>query len=286
VLAGSTNTLAADYDDAAKQSNFQWQIRMQDLHLLFQAPSGNPAPWIITSDCMLQAAQMDLTYDESNYRNVQFAIGGTDILQVSQQLKTDGITQVWSTAYPIASVDSITVDGVVTSVGIQGVDTGRDFYYTPGGTSFAQDTSATPYDDTQTVQLLYQGQSTAVVEMRDDAQIAQIRAIDMTDGIIEAAEDVSQQALNVDAMLQLCEARLTQYAKIIHTLIFSTNWDGLEVNQIAPVYLPMFQIADAQYLITSIAENIDAINTQYDVTCTDGASVYDYQHFLNDIMKK
>lgn len=70
-------------------------------------------------------------------------------------MKLNGIAKVLGTPDPIYSVTSITVDGVSKTVGVLGVDTGRDWYYTPGGFAVFQDDAASPVSVGSTVAISY-----------------------------------------------------------------------------------------------------------------------------------
>lgn len=281
VLTGSTNTVFDDLNDLGTQSN---AVATIDMHkaLKFVDRTGTPTPWIVTSDDMLATTDVTVATNGDKYRNREILSGGTDTISRVEKVVGDGITQTWRTSYKVQSVNSISVNGDVATFGVQGVDSGKDFYYTPGETGFSQDTSETPLDDTQIAEIDYLGTSTATVIMSEDDQITELAILDGTDGVIEAAEDVSQQALGIEAMLQLAESRLDQYAILSHAISFTTLRDGLMPNQIASVFIPAYLISDGQYVISSVSENIDAVNVEYDVAMTDGPTVYDYQHYLSD----
>lgn len=72
--------------------------------------------------------------------------------------KTNGARKVFCTyRWPFLSAPSVTVSGAGKTVGIRGVDSGKDWYYTPGGVCIWQDGSGTPPSSTDTVTIAYTG---------------------------------------------------------------------------------------------------------------------------------
>ena len=67
----------------------------------------------------------------------------------------NGIGKVLGTSYPIYSITTLTVDGVSKTTGVKGVDTGRDWYYYPGGVTLFQDTGASPVGSLSSVYVAY-----------------------------------------------------------------------------------------------------------------------------------
>lgn len=69
--------------------------------------------------------------------------------------KLNGVTRVLGLPDPIKVVNSITVDGAAKTVGVKGVDSGKDWYYTPGGIAVYQDPNAAPVAIGSTVVVNY-----------------------------------------------------------------------------------------------------------------------------------
>jgi hypothetical protein len=70
--------------------------------------------------------------------------------------KLNGVTKTLGLPDPAYSLTSLTVDGVVKTFGVLGVDTGRDWYYVPGGMAVFQDEAADPVAVGSTVVVRYQ----------------------------------------------------------------------------------------------------------------------------------
>jgi hypothetical protein len=69
--------------------------------------------------------------------------------------KLNGVTKTLGLPDPAYSVTSVTVDSVAKTVGVRGVDSGRDWYYTPGGFAVFQDDAASPVAVGSTVVVAY-----------------------------------------------------------------------------------------------------------------------------------
>jgi hypothetical protein len=69
--------------------------------------------------------------------------------------KLNGTTKVLGVAHPLYSVTGITVDGAAKTIGVRGVDTGRDWYYYPGGFTVFQDDGAAAVGAGSTVVISY-----------------------------------------------------------------------------------------------------------------------------------
>lgn len=293
VLSGSTNTIAQDFDDISKQSNLVWDID-QNKAFSMQARNGVPAPWIasaIDSDTSnIQYAGVSVETIADLYRNTEFLSGGTDTIAFPETRMGDSISQSWTMGYAVDSINSITVNGIKKTVGIKGVDTGKDFYYTQGNNSIIQDPSQQIYDNTQTLIFNYNAIVSITVEMRNDAQILAKAAVDGTDGIIALVEDVSTLNLTKAAIIQLGQGRLDQYAIIGRTAKFTTMRSGLAVGQILPIFMPQFSVINGQFLITDVAPSWISIGSGglqpfYSVTATEGPVVGNYTRFLANLAK-
>jgi hypothetical protein len=101
-------------------------------------------------------------------------------------------------AFPMAQPPTVTLDGTPQSVGIYGVDTGRDWYWSEGGTELYQDSEAAPY--TGTLSVTYVGTDSIYVLAKDDAEIADRASKEGTSGRYE-------KLIEIDALLSRADAQ-------------------------------------------------------------------------------
>lgn len=292
VLSGSNNTVMSDLEDLAKQcDNFICDID-KNLNLIFRERTANPSPWIATGTNVLISTPPQIENISSLYRNTQFMNNGHDVIAFTKTFVGDGQTQTWTLDYPVDTLSGVTINNVSTyTIGVQGVDTGRDFYYTAGSPVISQDASDLPLVSTQSVTFAYNAQVTIATELRNDSAIAARAALDSTTGVIQEVEDGT--GLSKIAMLQKMQGLLQQYAVDGRTFTFLTMRAGLASNQILTMFVPQFGVQDEQFLITDVsivwqttmANNVEVAQPFYSVTATSGPIVGGYERFFSNIIK-
>lgn len=292
VFSGSTNTIASDFDDLVKQcNNFVWDID-KNLNLIFRQRTANPSPWIAHSADILISTAPQIENISSLYRNDQFMNNGTDVISFTKTFTGDGETQTWTLDYPVDTLTSVSINSVKTyTIGIKGVDTGRDFYYTVGSPVISQDTGDLPLVSTQSVTFGYNAQVTITSELRNDSAIAARAALDNTTGVVQEVEDGT--GLSKVAMLQKMQGLLQQYSVDGRTFTFLTTRAGLASNQVLTMFVPQFGVSDSQFLITDVsiiwkttmANGTQLVQPFYSVTATSGPVVGDYTRFFSNIIK-
>ena len=277
-LSGSTNTIAQDLDDLAKQSNY-WQ-RILDGQFYFQPTTGILAPFVITGNDMLVNTKIQVKYNSDLYRNEQIIIGGTDVEARSDIRIADGFRTGFDTNDPIDSISTIFINGQSVSFGLQGVDTGKNWYYQQGQKGIIQDGSATPLTAGTQVIIDYDGQIQVIAKARNNGQIALLAAIDQTSGVVTVTEKAD--GLNSAAAQQLALSRLQQYSIFDSIdLIFTTCRPGLRIGQLLTIFLSQHALANLTFLITQVdyREAIATVNglqtllEYFTIACTSGPIV-------------
>lgn len=282
VLVPSTNyaaigsqmmQVAQALDDVAKRSNYAWYIGNQgadNKQFFFHARTARPAPFYLysggsgapngTGGNILASTHPKVSHPDMLYRNRMTIDGGIDTTTtITYILPADGLTQTWPLAYPVNATPVITVDGQLQTLGVSGVDTGKQFYYKIGSNVITQDASQTPplKSDVPTIQYVGQIPVRVTVDNTNGTGIfagttgqAQLALIDGTSGIVE---DYQQNpGINKAAATQLATSLLIQYGRLGTTLTILTNQYGLAVGQVANVTLEEHGIFNQPYLITKI----------------------------------
>jgi hypothetical protein len=228
----------------------------------------------VVNSTLVDGSQIDVknnppTVQRQNpaYRNTQYVLGG--VAQTSAQTETrkgDGSTQSWAMGYDLATVPTITVTSVAKTVGIKGLDTGKDFYWAKGDPIITQDSAGTVLTSSDTLQVVYTGQFPTVVVTKDAAQIAYSSSLDTSTGIIEEVEVDSSQTSAASAFSEASQL-LTRYARQGTILQFTTLATGWAPGQLITVNLPIYSINSAQMLIeeVNISDQTDAVNIWYTV---------------------
>lgn len=149
------NTYLSDnFNDLAKKSNYQWYID-PSLNFVFSPYVAQPAPWVLQSadQQLLLDGPLTVEYSGDLYRNRMTAKGVVATGTGSETKIGDGTTTSWTLGGNIVDPPTIYLNGQLKTIGVKGVDTGKDFYYTPGSNAIDQDSSGTVLQKTDTLLL-------------------------------------------------------------------------------------------------------------------------------------
>ena len=288
ILNGNKMTDAQILGDLAKQSNF-WQ-RIIANQVYFQAHQATLAPFAIyRKDALVANAEIDNINDA--YRNSQWINGGMDTITLTQSFIGDGTRTNFDLTFPVDSIGSVTLNSVAQTTGVKGVDTGRQWYYKQAQVGISQDTNSVPINNTQTLTVVYNGQVSITVHLKNDAEIARIAALDGTTGIIEEAENGS--GLNKAAIISKANGLLLQFAVSSKTLKFTTMRAGLAVGQLISVFVSPLGISDGTFLITDIStvwqttvqNGVKVLQPFYSVTGVSGPVLGDWTRFIANLAR-
>ncbi len=247
---------AQAFDDLATQSTspnpYLWYID-QNKKLNFRQNRASAAPFYVWTNSHLLWSHSPVVVSRPDmlYRNRQTVDGGFDVTSAITETRTgDGFTQAWTMTYPLAGVPTITqtnpaasLTSAAASVGVQGVDTGKDFYYAQGSNVISQDLSETPPAATDILSCTYIGQIPVRVTLDNvDASLypgtvgqTQLAAIDGTTGIVEAY--VSIPGLSKADATAHAQGLLQQYGYLGRSIVFAVKKWGLAPGQLVPVTL-------------------------------------------------
>lgn len=225
-----------------------------------------------------------VTFSNPSYRNTQYVTGG--VTQTVQQIETrkgDGNTVAWPMGFNIAMVPTITVNGVSKTVGISGVDTGKNFYWNEGSNLISQDSSGVKLVSTDTLSVTYIGQTSNTAIISDASQISNQASIDGTSGINEEVIDDPTLTTAANAISEGSNL-LTLNAQKGVQFQFTTRQSGFAPGQICNANLPYFGITNAQMLIDSVViADLDLINIWYQITAIIGPYTNDWVSFYSKL---
>jgi hypothetical protein len=160
------------------------------------------------------------------------------ILSPLETFPTNGITAAFTVAYPIDSMVSITAGSHSYTFGLQGVDTGKDFYYSPGNKTFSQDASETPIQPGLLLNPVYYGQKNAVATA-SSASLIQTQAR-------------TAPGVNLAATQQLASSDVQKNGVWPRTFTCTTPRPGLGTGQFLPAFVPTFKLEDWMGLISDM----------------------------------
>lgn len=287
VMTGNNFYSSQILDDLAKQSNNYWWRIKQGIPY-FQALQSTPAPFVLTKkDTLVQNLEID--DDQDVYRNSQWINNVVDTFTRAVNFIGDGVTTSFDLGYPVDSIDDIVLNNIVQSVGIKSVDTGKDWYYKVGDSTLVQDSSASPINNTQTLSVVFEAQTNAVINILNDVEIARIAALDGTTGIIDELEDGS--GLDKLGALSKGYGLIQQYAQTRRTAKFETLRAGLAVGQLLAIFLAPIGVFAGAFLVTDVQttwyttnqNGTNIIQPWYTVQAVDGPIIGDWTRFINNL---
>jgi hypothetical protein len=236
------------FDELSSITGWVWWI--DDLRVLhFQPRSQTAAPFVVDET---NCRNVRLTITMETYRNRQLVRAGVDLTASrTDNFTGDGTQKAWTLAYPVGEAPtSLTVGGVAKTVGIRGVDTGKDWYYQIGDPVITQDDGAAAVGSGVAISIAYKGQYPILIDARDDSQVAQLAAVSGTSGIVdEITNRANVNSLNTAETL--ANGLLRRYGRIPRRVTFETDSDGLAAGQLLTCNIPTHAVTGT-WLIDSV----------------------------------
>ncbi|MGZ6363460.1 MAG: hypothetical protein ACXWP0_17435, partial [Ktedonobacterales bacterium] len=229
-----------------------WLIDQQK-RLQFQQRTAAPLAPFVADENTMEMDSIVPTHGNPNYANSVYMLGGT--AETATQTETrqgDGKTTAFVWNYPLAHVPTITLNGVAQTVGIGGVDTGKQWYWNAGSNVTPQDNSGTKLTNADTLQNVYVGQFPNVAVSTDGGAVAaqQMREGAGT-GTVEAAV-IDTTLTSTAQAFQGASGYLSRYAQDLDSIEFITSQFGLAEGQLLTVNVPPDDFNNAQMLIEQI----------------------------------
>jgi hypothetical protein len=280
-LHDPTKPFAAFYNnemDSLAQSSGDYYWALNSNALTFAERQAVPSPWILHSSDLLFTPRVKPTFSADLYRDRMQITNCLGTVTVTGEEKiADGTASSWQMAYPLYSAPTITVQSVSKTVGVLGVDTGKDFYWQAASNSISQDSGAAKIPSGYVISVNYVGQFFTTVTRDNLTEQAARQAIEGGTGIVEAIEDGKQML--VSAATTYADGLLARNSNNNTVEIqVSTRRAGLQKGQVVPAFLPEHTINNAQLLVTNvvtIGEQLadGTILYQYQVTATNGPNL-------------
>lgn len=277
-------------DDLAERSGYAWWVD-ENQNLYFVPRDTDPAvyeaPFTITDaapHCLELSAERTLEgFRDQQYIRVNFSAFGVS----EQSFAGDDAAREWtlldSNVSPIVNslvnyVERITVtEGsplaeVEKTFGIKDIDTGRDFYYSPGEETIWQDDGGTTLATGQTLKIQWRQLGSDVMVVADDPAIEGRAAVEPGTGVWDHYIDNSSE---VDAVGHLAKAQAILDAKKQIPLIFSgvTDEHGLRPGQVLTIDVSVPDV-DGKILVDQVDATLrDSANLRY--TFSGSTTAYD-----------
>lgn len=229
------------------------------------------------------------------YRNVQYIRGGKTktSLQTNEvpSPKPDGESRNFILRFPIAEKPTIEINlngagwttVAASDIGVNGLDTGKKWYFTFDSNVLTQDSSQTVLSATDAIRVDYSGLRNLFVSHDNVSEISARKAKEAgTSGIyenlaIEKTIDDSNQAF------QFAEGLINTYGEVMDSVQFSTEVSGIDAGQLIMIDKPLFGIY-GQYLIESVSIRLIGNSVEYQVNALDGASIGGWEQFFKKLI--
>ncbi len=282
---------ALDY--IRKTTGYIWNID-KDKKLNFFERSTNVSPFTLDETVQHSSFSRETVMDE--YRNTQYVRGGrgktaTQTNEVPTP-KPDGTSRAFVVRFPVAEKPVIETNlngaGWVAinsgDIGVNGLNTGKQWYWSYNSNIISQDTSQTVLATVDTVRITYVGLRNLFTKVENIVEIASRAAIELGSGIYEAMA-VEKSLTESAQALEFGLGLIQTYAEIKDKVSFKTEVGGLEAGQLLPINKTLYGISDT-FLIDSISiYPVDSETLEYSVNAIDGVSVGGWEEFFKSILK-
>lgn len=239
-----------------------------------------------SSGYLLYQPQVSVQASADLYRGQQIITNVNSLVTPPPEIKVaDGSSTSWTMGYPLYSAPTITINGQATTVGVQGIDTGRQFYWQPGSASISYDSSLPKIPAGSILSFTYVGQSTVNVVLNNTASQSAQASLEGNSGIvaeIESAQTGSVNGMTVAQATTFGQGLLGRFgANNTIELIGVTQYPGLAPGTVIGVFLPeMLQTWNAQLPIVKVTTtgfmSTNGMLYFYAVDATNGPSLNNY----------
>lgn len=268
-------------------TGLNWDINGQKQLNLYDRASYT-APFELT-DTSLNYHQLQVKRNRGQYRNKQYIRAGKDITQeIPKEVPTpkpDGASRTFIVRLPIAKKPRIFIDDVEVNssdIGVQGIDSGKKFYFSYNSNAITQDFEQPVLEDVNTITITYQGLFPIVVMADNPDEIAERNAIEGGSGIYEHVSDESNVDSR-DAAFQIAFGKLDKYGLIQSVVKFNTHVRGLKAGQLISIKNAKLGLDD-NFLIESVAGRVQNGYLNYTVKCLDGTAIGGWEQFFKSLI--
>ena len=224
--------------------------------------------------------------NKKDYRNKQVIIAGYDTTVTQSETPTpkgDGSSKQFFVRYPIATKPVIVQSGVTvsgTSIGINGLDVDKWWYWSKGDKSVYQDNSQSALLSTQSLRVDYKGLVKVIVSCQDSAGIEYMRTLEGGSGIYENVE--SQPNMDSRAAATEYANGLLQKYGSLEKVITVKSRTKFEVGSIVNIVSSKLGIAD-NFLLESADLQYKVGEFWYDYKFLSGESKGSWVEFFRKL---
>lgn len=257
------DSLVVDYatcrelaDKVRNLTQYEYYV-LPDGTLSYFSPQSNACPMSITTGANVTKLTTRETREDLCNRvtvKVSSALRDPD----TETFTGDGVTQSFNVTYPIAREPQIFIGSpaVAKTVGIIGVDTGKDWYWQAGSTEIRQDDGAAAIGSGISIDVTYVGTESILVSAVNSASVTERASVEGNSGIYHKLLTLDQQLTRANAQA-IADAYVDRFSALSTVLIFETDSlhepeiINVEPGQILTVSLTGWNAAGT-YLVRSV----------------------------------
>jgi hypothetical protein len=226
-----------------------------------------------------------------DYRNRQYLKAGYDTTDTQTREiltpKPDGNSKAFFARYPVAKVPTILVDNVTVSsasVGIDGVDEDKWYYWSKGSQQINQSSMATTLTSAQTISMTYQGLIKILIQADNtDGQDSTKANMYNSSGIFTKITEVAAIEEREEAV-NYANGLLYKYRNMPEKITVRTNCYR-HVGELVNINYPEI-LDDDLYFIESRNITYDSKYFYYEYNVLNGESLGNWTEFFRNIQKK
>jgi hypothetical protein len=220
------------------------------------------------------------------FRSRQIVTNVSGLTTPPPEIKTaDGSSTSWTMGYPLYSAPVILINGQGATVGLQGIDNNKQFYWQPNSASISYDSSLPKLPAGTVLSFTYVGESPVNVVLNNTSSQTAQAALELNSGIvaeIQSALNSTASGMTTDQATTFGNGLLSRYGKNdTLQMIGTTRYLGLvpgttislfldEIMSTWNAQLPIVKVTTTAYQGTS------GIIYLYSVNATNGPSLSDW----------
>lgn len=269
------------FSELADLAGFVWYIDFEKRMYFFDS-SSNAAPFGLTSTSE-NWRDMRITESREQYRNRQIVVGGNSLTEErDDSFVAEADQKLFVLPFKVGTALHVYVDTVEKTLGINGLDEGKEFYWSYGSPTLTAETAP---GAGKVVKLEYKGLFPILITEENSAEIMARRAIEGGTGVYEAiADDTTISLQETGVMFAL--AYLRKYSTIPKTIEFGTDTAGLRAGQLIAVNIPELDLTD-DFLIESVnIKDYGGRINRYKINAVSGEALGGWLDFFNSLARQ
>ena len=236
------------------------------------------APWDVTDGYDLLAGstpyQVSIETTHNQMANNTFALSPNVLLNaLNATILGNGTATTFNLPQPIAATPTITLNASPQTVGILGVDTGKDWYWSQGSTTLTQDAGGVVLTASDVLLVAYETESPGAAQAPNEESLTARQGIEGTSGIYDHNISISAPILPNDLVADAATYS-TQFGDPATTVTAYTMRPGLAVGQTQNITYSRAGI-DGSFLIATVQLTTQNNLLVWQYTAFGGANIGD-----------